>query len=116
MNDLEICLLCAKAMDYSVEHERMTTIKVGGGVTFEDFLWMNRGTDKAITYWPLTNRAQAMDLVDVLRLTLTPMTTHGATTYKSWGAEHLQHYASDANILRAICLCAAKIQQAKEKT
>jgi hypothetical protein len=60
--------------------------------------------DGAISYWPLTNKAQASDLQDALKLTVLWDDTTG-----KWGAASYRptRVSYNADKLRAICECAA---------
>lgn len=103
LTDTEIVAACARAM---------------GHVDGESMLWMEHEgcwvlNDGKNSRWrPLTDRAQAMELVEKLRLRIAPYVSKNL-----WLAETQfeRGGVSDANLLRAICLCAARVQLEKEK-
>lgn len=96
MIDLEITRLCARADGKEL-----------GRPDHDGIVWAK---GEGIPYSPLSNGHQALELVERLRLGLT------ACNDGEWFVSMLKprHEARDANLLRAICLCAARGQQARE--
>ena len=102
MTDLEMTKLCAAAMGIAVRQ-------------IEQDLWTD--IDEIVLYDPLHDKAQAMDLVILLGLTLerTDLREEGWEGY-SWAVRSPgvgAVVAVDADLLRAICLCAAYMQASK---
>lgn len=101
LTDLEITRLCAEAAD------REVVIQLGDwrfpNTAYEDSLWN-----------PLRDRAQAMELVEKLHLHIIP---HYDDNYDfiGWSVWRETANAKDTNILRAICLCAARVQLSKKE-
>lgn len=98
MDDLEITRLCARAAEVNAKN--------GVSADGQTFLYLSNGD----LYDPLHNRAQALELVESLRLDI------AACNDGDWFVCLMKprHEARDANLLRAICLCAARVQQARE--
>ncbi len=117
MTDLEIVRLCAEAMGINTE-------------LHNGEFWYCRAVEGRMLhrYDPLTNKAQAMDLV--FKLSINVEFTQG----ESWSVMAIAFVdvadpsagsvSSDIfwrpnkpeDLLRVICLCAAKVQQAKAQT
>ena len=89
LTDLEIVRACARAMGYKL---------------FDD---------GRPPYDPLTNKAQALDLVIELRLFVKPWPLRGCD---GWivGDENEIAEGRGETLLRAICECSARVQLAKE--
>lgn len=104
LTDAEIVAACARAMGIELIDDC--------GV-----LWV-AGFIDAVEYSPLTDRAQAMELVEKLRLRVIgsgPPYSRAADPV--WIVEQggNRGEARDTNLLRAICLCAARVRIEKEK-
>lgn len=101
LTDTEIVAACARASQ--IEYRRCC----GSPECNDKNLYIDHGV-----YNPLTDRAQAMELVEKLRLAITPLTGGWLVVGKiSGGAVD----ADEHELLRAICLCAARVQIEKEK-
>ncbi len=109
MSDIEVVRLCARARglrdgDGAGRH-------VAFDVPPSAILAYNKQGGDCI-YHPLTDKAQAMDLVIELGLSVNPIDEIDAL---EWEVECCDSAGTlDKDLLRAICLCAAKVQQAKE--
>lgn len=67
-------------------------------------------------YWPLTDKAQALSLVIELHMLIMPG-TRTPEGRMPWNVEATDRFTGrDHDLLRAICLCAARVQLAKETT
>lgn len=99
LSDLEICRLCATLMGIKLWMRSRPEI-------------MNGQVSTGVTYWPLNDREQALDLVIKLRPDICGYEDNFAVVldYEGYSA-----HADNSDLLRAICLCASKIQLAKEK-
>ena len=99
LDDLTITRLCAEAMGFGFSG------------------WV------AEQWRPLVDKAQAMELVEKFHLWIIPSSRpsfkgYFVATPSTWLVEQLHFADSDyaiADLLRAICLCVAKMQLAKEK-
>ena len=107
LSDLEMTKLCAEAMGY--ENRSDTHAR---GPSNSSILAFDGGH---FVYDPCHNRAQAIELVEKLRLNLNATTVPGGnwivTTSGSLSARFEQ---VSRDLLRAICLCVARMQQAKK--
>lgn len=101
MDDMEITRLCARAAEVNA--------KTGVSADGQAFLYLSNGD----LYDPLRNRAQALELVERMRLDITAARNNDWIVYH--GTIPFQQVI-DPNLLRAICLCAARVQQAREAT
>lgn len=105
MTDLEMTRLCAEAMgdDAWTDINGRWYCEVRGQETLFD---------------PLRDRAQAMDLVEKLNLSVDSPDWRDPQGWTTWRALHYSGGAKieghDRNLLRAICLCAARVQLAKD--
>ena len=99
LTDTEIVAACARAMGF------LPDPNFSGGV--QEYRL------NGIKFNPLTDRAQAMELVEKLHLFVgwSPLSNMWSVTPHN--ASEPEGY--DSNLLRAICLCAARVQIEKEK-
>lgn len=109
MDDLEITNRCAEKMGYSFAKR-----SYGLAVVLEDETICSH----AENYSPLTNYAQALTLVEKLRLDIEPQKRDGKDGWAVYRQESMlaPTLANTWNqdILRAICECAAKITVSQE--
>lgn len=100
MDDLTITRLCARAAGVNAKN--------GVSADGQAFLYLPNGD----LYDPLHNRGQALELVERLRLDITPC--HAG----DWSVNSFSILGNlngrDYDLLRAICVCAARVQQARE--
>ena len=103
MTDLEITRLCAEVMGISVELEYWAGV---GAKVFVTGDWDEAGNHYE-RYHPLEDDAQAMALVKKFYL--------GVAFSGGWSVYEQGNGAAghSANLNRAICLCVAKMQQAR---
>ena len=100
LSDQEIVAACARAVGIKVYE-------------LHGKLWCDFRAVGSQFYSPITDRAQAMELVEKLHLFVgwSPRSNKWAVTpHNDTGPE-----GYDSNLLRAICLCAACVQIEKEK-
>ncbi len=111
MSDLEVVRLCAKATGYTLdEYEFGWRCRKDGNVhCIVEKVPRISGIQR---YHPLTNKAQALDLVITLRLCIAWEEAQRWQVYRDTCFDPAATTA-DKDLLRAICLCAAKVQQAK---
>ena len=110
MTDLEITKLCAEAMGWDV-------YEINPGV------WRIRVSDKQVMgltddfcstlHDPLHDDAQAMALVKKFEIMWS--SAWSAYTFLNCDEDGTPEYSYSDNLNRAICECAAKMQQAKDK-
>ena len=110
LTDQEIVAACARAMGQDLFTDSCGQVWVGA-TALEAYR-----SEKL--YDPLTDRAQALELVEKLRLRVIgsgPPYSRAADPV--WIVEQggNRGEARDTNLLRAICLCAARVQIEKEK-
>ncbi len=102
MTNIEVVRLCAEAIGIPHQVSSNGTFVARMDSNTHDFNGM---------YDPLTNKAQAMDLVIALGLSVNPI---GEIDALEWEVEFCSSAGTlDKDLLRAICLCAARVQQAK---
>jgi len=109
MTDIEMVRACARVMG-------IDTRDINGYpyVACEHYLRDTSDEKGALKiYSPLTDKAQAMDLVTELRLFVKPWPLRGCD---GWivGDENETAEGRGETLLRAICECAANVQLAKE--
>ncbi len=107
LSDLDIVRLCARAMGYRIISERQASVELDC-----DAALVCEGVPEI--YDPLTNKAQALDLVMALRLTVIAAPLAGWIVQGGQDANFTSETGTD--LLRAICLCAARVQLVKEST
>lgn len=101
MDDLTIVRLCAEAANVFL---------MGNKLQVNNYRLVADDGDNFYEYWPLTNKAQAMDLVIALELCI-GKDSHGNRTVRHWQSGRV---IKSNDLLRAISECAAKVQLAKE--
>lgn len=105
LTDTEIVAACARAMGLKwIGHYATRAFR-------EQENWAEWPDGTKSIYNPLTDRAQAMELVEKLKMFICRTNTGFWETYAlgSGGKTFSE------NLLRAICLCAARVQIEKEK-
>lgn len=127
LSDVEICRLCALALGWKHLGAIGKVYRdADGDFTYgpDNERWCRSGAND---WWqtpagdilcgscegipnPLTNKAQAWDLMVALRIDIEHLDKKVMAS-----TEAISGTALDADPLRAICLCAARIQQAKER-
>ncbi len=113
LTDIEIVRLCAEAAGYALEeYARGWRCKRG---TETHCVIPFEGEKAAITiYWPLTNKAQAMDLVIALKLDcLFDAEVVGGPAWEVSSSDYCDEFVWGKDLLRAICECAADMQQTR---
>lgn len=116
---MEITRLCARAaghIEHSTDGKSLRLITIGNTVIVER-TWPTGFSQ--VPYRPLIDKAQALELVERLDMRLHRETQCNGTVWNAAAPIHggpLPEYASGSSpsILRAICLCAARVQQARE--
>ena len=102
MTDLEIVRKCAEAMGYEVsEYQSRPNVLIVSVA----------GSPYSFDYDPLHDRAEAMELVEKLRVSIHFMDSEGVWTAfccQSPLERGVRTY--DANLLRAICSCVANME------
>lgn len=104
LSDLDIVKRCAVAMGYALEeYARGWRCKRGK----ETHCVIPLDGEKSVisTYNPLVNKAQAMDLVIKFKLNIAQLSTGDCKVFTGDAA----YEADSTDLLRAICLCAARI-------
>lgn len=122
LTDQEIVAACARAVGAVFERN----VEVSGGRR-QDFVVLNGARMEEYWYNPLADRAQAMELVELLDLEITSTrqpdgevvrwVKHGEYGDRGDGQTVVRAGSrrEGINLLRAICLCAARVQIEKEK-
>ena len=111
MDDLTITRLCAESMGFkpATFYGDNFVIRKRNAIT-------NKLNSYCHRYNPLHNKAQMAELIEALSLQIDP----DGVPARQWRVGcWIQHeidwiYEEDSNLSRAVCLCAAKYQQAKE--
>lgn len=113
LSDIEIVRACARAMGLKVSESHGSLFYMAGFAPVYD----GEGTDCSgieisLEYDPLTDKSQSMELVIALKLTIDV----GGVMGTGWLVRHYGAgiFAHEKDLLRAICLCAARIQLSKE--
>ena len=116
LSDLELCRLCAEAMGYKVigpYYADATELVVAERPeSFSPFIF---------NYAPLKRDAQAMALVKRFRLVVEPFVHMEIPPHALWNVRVPRSLNEpliagvDADLNRAICLCVARMQEAKRK-
>lgn len=117
MTDLEVTRLCAEAMglDWRLPTNRPMLAHPESAI---QYLTIDDSGDECVHNWriydPLHDRSQARGLVIALPLDVTHQLT--AWEVKYWDSADMNYTVRELNesLLRAICLCAAEVQQAKQ--
>ena len=108
VSDLEMTKICAsmRGIKYSVQTDRYDQTPY---VRIENF----PGDANGGCYQPIYNDLQAMDLVKELRLDIEPQDDQWMVSiWQSDGNGPRQYWAYDANLNRAIVMCAVRISGA----
>ena len=105
MTDLEITKLCAKAMGYKPDVRGKYR---GLGSEFSG-IWVN---DSSLTFDPLHDDAQAMELVKKFRLSIYESDEIDGG-WDVWGGEGERICGDGLDLNRAICTCVAQMEKGK---
>ena len=110
LSDLEIVRLCAEAMDLCEDEQTTRSISYRE----EGHIWIRHEADAiGKMYHPLHDDAQAMALVKKLELSISGPPPSGLwDVYTRHSGAQVS--ACNADLLRAICECATRVQMGKE--
>jgi hypothetical protein len=110
LTDLEITQACARAAGLT-QLERNGFLQIAGS----DAIYVISERDRRgyTEYRPLNNRAQAAHLAVALKISVRWTGCDWESSYAAGLSEDDREYSKDWN--RAICLCAARVQLAREK-